>query len=155
MKVFLLAFIPFLTALIGYFMSIKYATTRDFWDDFSFWHKKIKSEIAFSQRSLVEIFNNDKTADNGLFLTVAKDYVQKNKTDEKLNFLCKEEREFLDKYFVNLGTLDIDSQLKYLDSLETELNKFVLDAESKNKRYRPLFVKMGFLIGLVIFILVI
>ena len=156
MKIFILAFIPLITAFLGYVMSVKFVESRDFWERFAFWHKKIKSEIEFSQRSLLEIFNDGKSTDkNDLFLSVAKDYVVNKKTDAELNFLCKEEREFLDKYFVDLGTMDRASQLNYLNSLEVELNKFVSASDIKNKKYRPLYVKMGFLIGLVVFILVI
>lgn len=156
MKLLILAFIPLLTAFIGYIMSMKFSLSRDFWERFEFWHKKIKSEITFSQRSLLEIFKDDENkGKSDLFLSVAHDYVINGKTDVKLNFLCKEEREFLDKYFVNLGTMDRDSQLNYLNSLEVELEKYVSGSDKKDKKYRPLYVKMGFLIGLVIFILVI
>ncbi|MBQ6979163.1 MAG: hypothetical protein IJQ07_00790 [Clostridia bacterium] len=156
MRIFFLATIPLITAFIGYIISMKFAISHEFWEDFSFWHKKIKSEISFSQRSILEIFNNFEDLNKSeLFLSVAKDYVKNQKTTTKLNFLRKEEKEFINKYFVSLGTMDRDSQLKYLESLETELNAFSLNADSKNKKYRPLYVKMGFLIGLVVFILAI
>ncbi|MBO4251503.1 MAG: hypothetical protein J5911_02440 [Clostridia bacterium] len=156
MKIFVLMLIPLFTALIGFVSSMKYSDARDFWERFEFWHKKIKSEITFSQRSLLEIFNGSEDLyKNDKFLSVAKDYLQKGKTDENLNFLSKNEKEFIYKYFQNLGTMDRDSQLNYLNSLETELNKYVSDAGQKDKKYRPLFVKMGFLLGLVVFIMII
>lgn len=156
MKTIIMAVIPLLTALLGYLLSVRYGEKRDFWERFSFWHKKIKSEIVFSQNSLPEIFNkNDTSSKDDLFLSVAKDYLINNKVGVKLNFLGKEEKEFIDKYFSNLGKTDKNSQLNLLNSLETELDKFVSDSDNKNKKYRPLYVKMGFLIGLIIFILVI
>ena len=151
-----MSLIPLLTAIIGYLASIKFVDRRDFWERFDYWHKKIIAEIAFSKRTLPEIFNEAESSDkNDLFLMVAKDYVKNHKTIIKFNFLCKEEKEFIDKYFQNIGTMDGDTQLNYLKSFETELEKYVSGSELKNKRFRPLFIKMGFLIGLVIFILII
>ena len=73
----------------------------------------------------------------------------------KLKFLSDEESEFLNKYLQNLGRTDKDSQLNLLNSFEPELEKFIHSADNKSKTYRPLCVKLGFLLGLIIFILLI
>ena len=153
MRTVFLAVIPILTAILGYLFSVKYGQVRDFWDKFGFWHKKIKSEIAFSQNSLPEIFGDSEKSD--VFSDCAREYVNGNKKFDKLKFLSNEETEFLNKYLQNLGRTDKDSQLNFLNSFESELEKFIHNAEHKSKTYRPLCVKLGFLIGLIIFILLI
>lgn len=153
MKTVILAGIPILTAILGYLFSVKYGQIRDFWDKFGFWHKKIKAEIAFSQNSLPEIFGDIKKTD--AFSDCVREYINGNDKFDKLKFLSDEETEFLNKYLQNLGRTDKDSQLNFLNSFEPELEKFIHNAENKSKTYRPLYVKLGFLLGLIIFILLI
>ena len=153
MRTAVIAIIPLIAAFLGYILSIKYGESSDFWDNFSFWHKKIKSEISFSQNSLPEIFGGENKSD--VFLTVATEYLKTKNVTLKLRFLSKEEKDFLTKYLQALGTTDRNSQLNFLNSVETELEKYRSDAENKRKRYRPLFVKLGFLFGLIVFILII
>lgn len=152
MKTVILALIPLISAFIGYLISAGLKESSDFWDSFLTWHKKIKSEIAFSQSSLAEIFAVDDK--NDLFLCAAKEFVQ-NDAVGTLSFLSKEEKSFLQKYLSRLGTTDKDSQLDFLNSMENELNSFRNAAETKRKKIRPLFVKLGFLLGLIVFILVV
>ena len=153
MKTVVLAFIPIISAVIGYLISAGYKESSDFWDSFLTWHKKIKSEIAFSQSSLTEIFAIDDKTD--AFLCAAKEYLSNNEVSDKLSFLSKEEKSFLEKYLTRLGTTDKDSQLDFLNSMENELNSFRNSAEMKHKKMRPLYVKLGFLLGLIVFILVV
>ena len=153
MRTILLAIIPILTAFLGYLFSVKYGQIRDFWDKFGFWHKRIKAEIAFSQNSLPEIFGESEKSD--AFSDCVREYVIGNDKSVKLKFLSDEEMEFLNKYLQNLGRTDKDSQLNFLNSFEPELEKFIHNAENKSKTYRPLCVKLGFLLGLIVFILLI
>ncbi len=73
MRIIVLTLIPILTAAIGYIFSLKYRQTKDFWDKFEFWHKKIKAEIAFSQKSLPEILSGNEQ--NDVFLIAANEYL--------------------------------------------------------------------------------
>ena len=153
MKTLFAAVLPLITAVLGYLLSAKYRESSDFWDRFSFWHKKIKASVSFSQDPLPEIFNGEN--DNDAFFRIAKEYIENKTLSDKLSFLSKAEKDFLIKYLQALGTTDKNSQLNFLNSMENELETFRLSAETKNKRYRPLFVKLGFLAGLIVFILII
>lgn len=153
MRIAIYALIPFLTAAIGYLFSLQYGQAREFWAKFKFWHKKIKAEISFSQSSLSEIFESGEISDP--FCLSAKEYLAAKKINTELRFLSKEEISFLYKYLQNLGTTDKDSQLNFLNSLEPELENYSENAAEKDKKFRPLYVKLGFLLGLIVFILVI
>lgn len=153
MRTVVLTVIPIVTAVIGYLFSVKYEQKRDFWDKFGFWHKRIKTEIAFSQNSLLEIFGAIQKPD--AFSDYAKNYLHGSQKTTKISFLSEEERIFIDKYLQNLGKTDKDSQLNFLNSLEPELINFTQIAEKKCKTYRPLYIKLGFLFGVIIFILLI
>ena len=151
MRTVFLAFIPVISAVLGYLFSIKYGQTKEFWDKFTFWHKKIKTEIAFSQNSLYEIFEESKKPDP--FSDYVKEYVRGANVPNKPSYLSEEEINFVDRYLQNLGTTDKESQLNLLNSMEFELGQFYQKAENKNKIYRTLYVKLGFLFGLIAFIL--
>ena len=153
MRIAFYAVIPFLTATVGYLFSLKYSQSKDFWAEFGFWHKKIKAEISFSQNSLFEILDSGEK--NGTFLISARKYIAEKKINNELKFLSEEEISFVYKYLRNLGTSDKTSQLNFLNSLEPELDGFLRAADEKDRKYRPLYVKLGFLIGLIVFILVI
>ncbi len=153
MRTLFLSCIPILTAFIGYLFSIKYLEAKNFWDKFTFWHKRIKTEISFSQNPLPEIL---KIGDaNDVFFNVAANYVKNKGEIRKLKFLSDEENDFLNKYLNNLGTTDKNSQLNFLNSLEQELESYAKNSDNKCKKYRPLFIKLGFLLGIVVFILAI
>lgn len=153
MRIIVLTLIPILTAAIGYIFSLKYRQTKDFWDKFEFWHKKIKAEIAFSQKSLPEILSGNEQ--NDVFLIAANEYLTEKKIKVNLAFLSKEEVAFLHKYLQNLGKTDKSSQVDLLNSFEPELENFLRIADGNNKKYRQVLVKLGFLFGLIVFILAI
>ena len=153
MRTFALAFLPVITAVIGYLFSLKYNEAENFWNKFLYWHKKIKTEISFSQNSLPEILRSD--AENDKFLNAALDFINKKENVPKFKFLSNEENDFLNKYLQDLGTTDKNSQIDFLNSMEQDLIRYAKDSENKSKKYRPLFIKLGFLFGLIIFILVV
>lgn len=153
MKIVLAAFIPVISAFLGFIFSARFKESSEFWDEFLSWHKKIKAEITFSQRSLPEIFNS--TEKDDLFLSIAKGFFDTHTIYPKPTFLSKDEYTFLIKYLDSLGTTDKNSQLDFLNSMENELNDFKNAAEIKNKKFRPLYIKLGFLLGLIVFILIV
>ena len=116
MKTVFLALVPVIGAVLGYLFSVKYRQIKEFWDKFTFWHKKIKTEIAFSQKSLYEIFEVSEKFDP--FSDYVKEYVRGENKPPKLSFLSEDEIDFVNRYLQNLGTTDKESQLNLLNSME-------------------------------------
>jgi len=152
MKIILCGIIPFLTAFIGYFLSNKYSERKEFFEDFDCFHKILKTEISFTKRTIYEILKGNR--ENSDFLDLIQRFLNGN-TEYCLKYLKKEEHDFVKKYFENLGVLDKVSQLDYINSLNDRIQKMVTDSQNEQKKYRPLYIKLGFLFGLVIFILLI
>ena len=155
MRTIFLATIPIVTALMGYLFSARFAAEKKFWESFVFTHKRIKNEVSFLQKSLPEILNFNDNDEKDLFLITIKNYIENGKLPPQIKFLNKEQTDFLTEYIKNLGTTDKKSQLDFLGSMEEKLYSFEKDSDEKYKKYRPLFVKLGFLSGLIIFILLI
>ena len=149
--------IPLICAFLGWLISNKFAESQTFWGKFAYKHEKIKAEISFSQNPLSEILYDKKEnieKQDG-FSVMLHDCFKNGKITHKLKFLSEEEIRFIEKYFQSLGTTDKDSQINILKSMETEIKKYSEIADEKCKKYRPLYIKLGFLSGLVIFILVV
>nr|MBO4517768.1 hypothetical protein [Clostridia bacterium] len=157
MRIVILGAIPLICAILGWLVSIKFAESQAFWEKFAYKHEKIKSDIAFLQNPLSEILETGFETDGkkDYFSILANDYFKNGKTTQKLKFLSAEETAFIEKYLQNLGTTDKDSQINLLKSMETEIKKYSETSYDKCKKYRPLYIKLGFLAGLVIFILVV
>ena len=157
MRIFILATIPLICAFLGWLISVKFAEAQAFWEKFAYKHEKIKTEISFSQNSLSEILceDGDKNGKTDYISAIVSDFFKNGKLTLKLKFLSEDESRFLEKYLQNLGTTDKDSQINLLKSMETEIKKYSELSGDKRKKYRPLYIKLGFLSGLIIFVLVI
>lgn len=159
MRIVFLGAIPVITAFIGYLISAKYSSERDFWKTFVFTHKRIKNEVAFSQKPIPEILSvgnsEDKSENSDIFSLAVKNYINGEETPVKVKFLTAEQNEFFSDYLSNLGKTDKKSQLDFLNSAEERLYYYEKKSDERCKRYRPLFVKLGFLFGLILFILLV
>ena len=70
-----------------------------------------------------------------------------------INYLSSYEKAFLLEYFENIGKTEKGSQLEFLKKAEERLSTFYKNAIELDKKYKTLYIKLGFLIGLIIFIL--
>ena len=73
----------------------------------------------------------------------------------EFTFLKEEERRFTENYFLMLGRGDSVSQKGYFTSVKEQLCKLQVSAENSSKKYGDLYIKLGFLCGLLILILII
>ena len=115
----------------------------------------LKTEIAFSQKTLKEIIA-EKYSINNDFLYSFKLYLEnKENFCLNINYLSSDEKAFLLEYFENIGKTEKGSQLEFLKKAEERLSTFYKNAIELDKKYKTLYIKLGFLIGLIIFILII
>ena len=71
------------------------------------------------------------------------------------SFLKKEEMGFLEDYFQMLGKGDSSSQKAYFSAMKDEIQKRYALAENEYKKYGDLYIKLGFLCGLFLLILIV
>ena len=69
--------------------------------------------------------------------------------------LKKEEKTVVFDYFFALGKGNAISQSAYFNGMKATLKTLTEGAEKENKRYGDLFIKLGFLCGLLILILIV
>ena len=156
MRTICLAFIPIIGAVIGYLISFRYLYAREFWDGFYNLNKKLKSEIRFTQNTLPNMIKTE-NAKNAFIKALNEDLFDAdlNAQKVKLYYLSEKEKEFYVNYVKTIGSTDKDAEIAFIDSVEQELYTYFRTHEEKYKKYRPLFIKLGFLFGLIMFILLV
>ena len=108
--------------------------------------------MAFSQASLISVIKNLPT-DTPINAYINGFFIKKEDNAEKLKTFTDEEKTFIKDYVKTLGQGDRASQGKFLDAAEKQLEKYLAAAEEEDKKYRPLCLKLGFLFGLIILII--
>ena len=137
---------------IGHNLSKKYVKRRMFFSDFSDFNKKVKNEISFSKNTLIDIIK-DFSNKNDIFYLQTRNYFDNKKIvfDDKL--LSEQEQSFFKKYLDNLGNLDKTTQIDYLKLVDKEIEDKKSTAILEEEKYKKLYLKLGFLIGLIMLIM--
>lgn len=149
------------TSFCGYLLAKKYRQKKHFFSQLALFNERFLSELAYFRRPIREfIFAYSYS---GEFFQFLNDSFYKNTQisfHDILNsstyaFLKGEEKVFVVNYFSMLGKADSIAQKAYFSSMKDMLKKAEIDAINENKKYGDLYIKMGFLLGLLILILII
>lgn len=119
------------------------------WLDF---HIYYMNEMKYLKRSLTEIV--ERMSDKNTFKTM----IQRNMSDHKLPkfvWLDKEEISDVTEYIVNLGRSDQKAQVEFYNTYSQKLKSKEEKAKKNGILYTEASVKLAFLLGLLIVILLI
>ncbi len=140
-----------LSVILGVLLSSKYTKRKDFFLQFSLFNNRLQKEVSFSSASIGNITKNlSKEKD---FNQLTADYFSGEKNLKILSYLSKEENEYFSFYLQNIGLSDRETQLSFISKVEQELNEKVKVSEEEEKKYKSLYVKLGFLFGLIMLII--
>lgn len=138
---------------IGYKLASKYSERRKFYNSFISFNKKLQYEVSFTKVSLVKILE-DLDEDNDVFVSELKNkFLRKEENSTAYKFLSEDENKFFKSYMQNIGSGDSKSQTVYLEGVNKVLEANSNSASEDEKKYKSLYIKLGFLIGLVILII--
>ena len=151
------------SSFCGYKLAGKYRRKKQFFKQFSNFNDRFLEELAYARRPLGEILS--KSAYIGEFQLLLCEFVSylhdENKeflltlNESPFSFLLEEEKMEVCEYFLALGKGDSKAQKSYFLSIKERINRRSMEAEERCKRYADLYVKLGFLCGLFILILII
>lgn len=151
MKIILGIILVGLCVYLGYFFSSKYIDKRKFYEDFWNFNKKIKNEVSFSQKTINKMI--DEQGEKTLFYqTFENEFNEKSEKNDKIKFLSKNEKEFFREYVSMIGKSDNASQISYIDSSDTRIKELLDESSENEKKYKSLYIKLGFLLGVILFI---
>ena len=157
-KIVLGVLIVFICVYTGYKLTQKYKKRKNFFFSLKDFNRKMISEVSFSKKNLLKII--DETDYNSEFSLLLKDFklslLNKGKTERKyLWFLTEDEVKEVDYYLSNLGKTDKETLILYLKKCDEVFSEKLKKSEDDNKKYGSLYIKMGFLCGIMIFVIII
>ena len=151
------------TSFCGYFLAGKFRQRKLFFKQLQEFNERFLSEISYYRRPIKEFVA--KYVYKGEFNELLHDYftvMQQGRSvqsvlidDPKYAFLKREEKRVVEDYFLMLGRGDSLSQKGYFSSVKQSLSALQIDAETACKRYGDLYIKLGFLCGLLFLLLII
>ncbi len=164
-KFFLGILIVLFTSFCGYIVARKYRQRKFFFQQFYLFNERFINEISYYRRPLEEFvslysykgefqvflreyFNSIRELDGNLKIRELLDF-------NEYSFLNQEERGVVTDYFLMLGKGDSLSQKTFFSSTKAVLEKLKNESEVQCKKYGDLYIKIGFLCGLLILILII
>ncbi len=149
------------TSFCGYFLAKKYRQRKLFFKQFKEFNERFLNEISYYRRPLREFVESYTYL--GEFRELLWDYFNRIESAQeggliekgKYDFLTEEEVRTVEDYFLMLGRGDSASQKGYFSAIQERLIGFQKESENAAKRYGDLYVKIGFLCGLLILILIV
>lgn len=150
MNVFLGLMLLATSTFISYVLSDKYRKRKDFYKKFTIFNEKLISELNFSKKTLIEMISN--LEDNSDFNKFLCKYVRNREIVENINYLNSDEQGFFVNYITTIGNGDVVSQLNFVNSAKIEIEKNLNEAIENDKKYKILYLKIGFLIGLILLV---
>ena len=149
--------IVFFTSLCGWILAKRYKKRRDFLMQLSEFNDRFLSEVDYYKRPLKEFILEYpyKNEFGDFLLDFTGGLGEKTLSLDELEFLTIENKRLIHSCFSMLGKGDTASQKKYFNGMKELLKKAYGEAETTYKKYGNLYVKLGFLCGLLIVILII
>lgn len=162
-KFFLGVAIVAFTTFCGYLLSKKYRKRKLFYRQFYDFNEKFLTEITYYRRPIMDFLQeNAYKLEFGFLLEEYVRSIRENRSilynlleNPAFSFLKKEEKETAEAYFQMLGKGDSISQKNYFSAVKETLSLQRKSAEDEAKKYGDLYVKIGFLFGLFVLILIV
>lgn len=141
-----------ISVFAGYVFSYKYYERLKFYEGFCAFNKRFKTAVAFTSRAFSSVI--DDCGKNKFSVLLSEYKTNKRKNNGALQFLNEEERAYFWNYAESIGTTDRKTQLNLLEEAEKTVCEKYTKCEIDYKKYKPTCIKLGFLFGLIIFILI-
>lgn len=151
------------TSYFGFVLAKKYRKRKLFFTQFKEFNERFLNEVSYYRRPLGEFaFQYVYKGEFQIFLHDFFAEIDELSQSEHrkiafdgFEFLKTEDKNLVEDYFKMLGKGDSASQKTYFSAAKERIAKFCAEAENEYKKYGDLYVKLGFLCGLLILILII
>ena len=151
------------TSYCGFILAKKYRKRKLFFMQLKEFNERFLSEVSYYRRPLGEFAS--KNVYKGEFQIFLQNFFAEidelSQSDhssiafDDCEFLKDEDKNVIEDYFKMLGKGDSASQKTYFSAAKERIVKLYSEAETDYKKYGDLYVKLGFLCGLLILILII
>ena len=151
MKILIGFLVIVICTILGNLFSQKYRLKKNIFVDFEGFNTKLKNEVMFSHDTLWSIFS---TIDDGEFKNALKIFLESGQV-VKIKCFDVNEQDFFTNYLKNIGNFDGRTQLNFINSIEGRLKEYLSTSINNELKYKNLYLKLGLLVGLIVFILLI
>lgn len=155
MKIFFGVLAVCLCVAASYKMADKYTERRKFYESFGDFNKKLKNEVYFTRKTIISVLEENSNKNDFFYKSVNEYYHNNKQRVRNVKIFSEEETDFFNKYLEILGVSDGASQIKHIEATENYISDKFSQAVDNEKKYKSLYVKLGFLLGLLIFVLII
>ena len=139
-----------LCSYTGYLFTLKNKEIKNFYESFSSFNEKLINEISFGQTTILNLIKSSNTNN---FYKLITEYFNNGKFDKKhITFLSEDDKNFIYNYLKMIGSGDKNAQISYLESVKNDIKNKLNKAIEQDQKYSKLYIKMGFLLGLLIFV---
>lgn len=155
LKLILCAGVLALCVCCSYLLTRKYKQRFDFFYNLNLFNERLVNEVSYTKIPLPAFL--EKYEFSGDFKKMLE--VKKGSDFETecydYPYLKEDEQKFLHDYFFMIGKSDAASQKTYLSAVRQEIGERRRASEDAYKRYFSLYLKLGFLAGLILVILIV
>ncbi len=113
--------------------------------------EKVESELIYQKKSILEILESGSYSTE--FLEYINDTYEEN--GKKVEFLEENENAYLKDFILNLGNGDSMSRLKLISGAKSYFEKLTLETYKDYKKYYSLCIKLGFICGFAVLVIII
>ncbi len=152
LKVFCAVAIVAFSSYAGYFCAGKYRKRKAFLFQLNSFNERFLNELNFNRRPLKALLKEGEYT--GEFKEFLSNY-EVGKIICEHSFLSSDDKSLVNAYFSTLGKGDSFSQSGYFSNMKQSISKSAADAELALKKYGDLYLKLGFLAGLAIVVLIV
>ena len=153
MKFIFAVFVSIACIIGSVWLTSKYKFRKCFYNDFLTFNKILEREVRFGQKSICSLL--DETVVNTDFYVAIKSKVFNGKAVLEKVYLSDDEIMYFNEYVRNIGVSDRGSQIEYLSGITGQVNDKLKICQEEYIKYTSLYIKMGILIGLLGFIIII
>lgn len=162
MKIFLIAILILFALYLGYHCSKKYRKRQQFFQAMVMLCQKFDVEINYSKERVKNIILSLDDKQKNMLQGIDKNYIsflnqETNLTKEALfqgiSFIKEEEKDILFMFFKSLGRSDLEGQSKEIKNFIQRFDNLCKAAETDNKKYGSLSIKLGIIASLFVLIL--
>ena len=150
MNIILGILLIFVSVGFGYVFSDKFTKRKIFFTSFKEFNEKIKAQIGFTNNSLVKIIDEIDVKDD--FYKVLSSIV-KTDADLKIKYINSEELDFVKSYINQIMNSDNATLKGFTADYSIKILNFYDKSINDEKKYKPLYIKLSFLVGLIALII--
>lgn len=152
-KLLLCAALVALCSGVGYLLAGKYKQRKKFFYELDFFNARMINEVSYTKMPLSAVI--EKYPFSGDFGKLLEEKKKNGSVtgDFEIAYLSGDEKNFVRDYFLMVGRSDSGSQREYLNSARAETEKLRAESEKEYKRRFNLYVRLGFLFGLILAVL--